>query len=103
MIRRDTVTCYADAIMPKILEGAQERVGSYQTTEGQGPPDPSFVLRLPNEVYSGSNLFAVQKIFDGKFQFDIFFESGSAKQKLDGSCLLFCFAHHRPTLNSIPH
>ncbi|KAF8459900.1 glycoside hydrolase family 63 protein [Gautieria morchelliformis] len=76
-----------DAIMPKILEGAQARVGSYQITEEQGPPDPSFVLRLPNEVYSGSNLFAVQKIFDGKFQFDIFFESGSAKQKLDASLI----------------
>lgn len=74
--------CYVDAIMPKILEGAQASVNFYQQSE-QEPPDPSFVLHLPNEVYSESNLFAVQKLFDGKFQFDIFFESGSAKQKLD--------------------
>lgn len=76
--------CRADVIMPKILERAQASVGSYQKNE-QGPPDPSFVLHLPNEVYSGSNLFAIQKTFDGEFQFDIFFESGSAKQKLDCS------------------
>lgn len=47
-----------------------------------GPPDPSFILQLPDEVYTGSNLFAVQKIFDATFQFDVFFESGSSKQKL---------------------
>jgi mannosyl-oligosaccharide glucosidase len=34
-------------------------------------------------VYTGSNLYAVQKMFEGKFQFDVFFESGSGKQKLN--------------------
>src|SRR6266481_7015985 len=77
-----TLTESSDVIMPKILPGAQAAVASYQKKE-QGAPDPSFVLHLPNEVYSGSNLFALQKLFDGKFQFDIFFESGSVKQKLD--------------------
>jgi hypothetical protein len=47
-----------------------------------GPPEPSFVLQLSDDVYTGSNLYAVQKMFEGKFQFDVFFESGSGKQKL---------------------
>lgn len=47
-----------------------------------GVPDPSFVLQLADEVYFGSNLYAVQKTFEGEFQFDVFFESASAKQKL---------------------
>lgn len=72
-----------DVIMPRIIEQAQETLGPYKADEGF--PDPSFVVHLPNDVYSGSNLFAIQKIFNGKFQFDIFFESASAKQKLDCS------------------
>jgi len=47
-----------------------------------GSPDPSFVLQLTDEIYASSNLYAVQKTFQGDFQFDVFFESGSAKQKL---------------------
>ena len=58
-----------------------------------GAPDPSFVLQLTDEVYTGSNLYAVQKIFKGDFQFDVFFESGSAKQKL--SCELLHVFHRR--------
>ncbi|EGN96016.1 glycoside hydrolase family 63 protein [Serpula lacrymans var. lacrymans S7.3] len=50
-------------------------------------PDPSFVLQLSDEVYTGSNLYAVQKSFDGEFQFDVFFESQSAAQMLDASIL----------------
>lgn len=49
------------------------------------PPDPSFVLQLADEVYMGSNLYAIQKSFEGEFQFDVFFESASSKQKL--SCM----------------
>jgi hypothetical protein len=42
------------------------------------PPDPSFLLRLPNEVYSNPNIFAFQKNFDGSrkpFGFDVYYES----------------------------
>lgn len=53
------------------------------------PPDPAFVLQLPDEVLTGSNLYAVQKMFDGPFSFDIFFESASAKQKLTCQCFLW--------------
>jgi mannosyl-oligosaccharide glucosidase len=45
-------------------------------------PDPSFTLQLSDETFSGSNLFAIQKFFDGKFQFDVFFESRSAHANL---------------------
>ncbi len=31
-------------------------------------------------------MYAVQKIFDGPFEFDVFFESASAKQKLTCEC-----------------
>lgn len=54
-----------------------------------GHPDPSWVLQLSDETLSNSNLYAVQKMFDGKFQFDVFFESASANQKL--SCSSFPF------------
>jgi hypothetical protein len=69
--------------MRTIIERAKELLQSY-TDPVIGAPDPSFVLQLPDDVYTSSNLFAVQKFFDGNFQFDVFFESASAKQKLDG-------------------
>lgn len=52
-----------------------------------GVPDPSFVLHLPDEAFTGSNLYAVQKFFDGPFQFDVLYESASAKQKLSSAVL----------------
>ncbi|KAI0255396.1 glycoside hydrolase [Lactifluus subvellereus] len=50
-------------------------------------PHPSFTLHLSDETLSGSNLFAIQKLFDGKFQFDVFFESRSARQTLSSATL----------------
>lgn len=75
-----------DVLMQAILKHAQEAITPYQDPS-KGLPDPSFVLQLPDEVYSGSNLYAVQKSFDGEFQFDVFFDSGGVKQKL--SCMSF--------------
>ncbi|KAG6861740.1 hypothetical protein C0995_012745 [Termitomyces sp. Mi166 len=75
-----------DSILSALIIRAREVISSYQDTE-TGLPDPSYVLQLPDEAYSGSNLFAVQKIFDGPFQFDVFFESGSSKQKLSSTIL----------------
>ena len=74
-----------DVIMKSIMDHAQAAVASYSDS----PPDPSFVLQLPDDVYSSSNLYAVQKFFDGPFQFDIYFDSGSVKQKL--TCKQFHF------------
>jgi mannosyl-oligosaccharide glucosidase len=70
--------------MKALIDRARDVVVPYQDP-AKGLPDPSFVLQLPDEVYTGSNLYAVQKSFDGAFQFDVFFESGSSKQKL--SCM----------------
>jgi len=51
-------------------------------TDPKHAPDPSFTLQLSDETLSGSNLFAIQKFFDGEFQFDVFFESRSAHTTL---------------------
>lgn len=75
-----------DAILQNIIKHAQETLQSYRDPE-TGPPDPSFVLQLTDDVYTGSNLYAVQKLFDGEFSFDVFYESGSSAHKL--SCKQF--------------
>lgn len=49
-------------------------------------PDASFILQLPDETVTTSNLFAVQKLFDGEFQFDVFFDSESSHKELDCKC-----------------
>ena len=67
--------------MNAVLKHAQAAIAPYQDPT-KGAPDPSFVLQLPDEVFSSSNLFAIQKSFDGEFQFDVFFESVSSNQKL---------------------
>jgi mannosyl-oligosaccharide glucosidase len=70
-----------DPILQNIIKQAQETLQDYKDPT-IGTPDPSFVLQLTDDVYTGSNLYAVQKLFDGEFSFDVFFESGSSKQKL---------------------
>jgi len=70
--------------MKALIGRAHDVIAPYQDST-KGLPDPSFIFQLPDEVYTGSNLYAVQKSFDGSFQFDVFFESGSSKQKL--SCM----------------
>ena len=77
-----------DQILQSVIQTAKAAIEPYENSP-IGPPDPSFILRLPNEVFTGSTLYAVQKIFDGPFQFDVFFESASAKQKL--TCQYFRF------------
>ncbi|KAG5650166.1 hypothetical protein H0H81_000476, partial [Sphagnurus paluster] len=75
-----------DSILKALVDRAREVLAPYQDP-AIAAPDPSYVLQLPNEVYTGSNLFAVQKLFDGRFQYDVFFESASSKQKLSSSTL----------------
>ncbi|KAI5124041.1 hypothetical protein M0805_003870 [Coniferiporia weirii] len=75
-----------DLLMNSVLKHAQDVITPYQDP-AKGAPDPSFVLQLPDEIYTSSNLFAVQKSFDGEFQFDVFYESASAKHKLSSSVL----------------
>lgn len=68
-----------DHILKAIVQNFQSKVSGYQPPDY---PEPSFLITLPDDVYTNSNLYAVQKTFDGPFQFDVFFESASAKQKL---------------------
>ncbi|KAH9952220.1 glycoside hydrolase [Amylocystis lapponica] len=75
-----------DAILQNLLLHAQTVAQSFKD-HPSGLPDPSFVLQLSDELYTSSNLFAVQKSFTGPFQFDVYFESASAKQKLTPSIL----------------
>ncbi|GBE82451.1 Probable mannosyl-oligosaccharide [Sparassis crispa] len=75
-----------ELLVQSLLKHAQDAALPYKD-QSNGMPDPSFVLQLPDEVYSSSNLFALQKSFDGPFQFDVFFESASAKQKLSTATL----------------
>lgn len=78
------LTFFPEYILGSIVNYAKELLKPYEDPT-LTPPDPSFVLQLPNEVLTGSNLYAVQKIYQGPFQFDVFFESSSAKQKLSCS------------------
>ncbi|KAF8162958.1 glycoside hydrolase family 63 protein [Crassisporium funariophilum] len=73
-------------ILKSILDRARLIIAPYQDPT-VGAPDPSFILQLPDDVYTGSNLFGVQKTFDGPFQFDVLFDSESVKQKLTSSTL----------------
>lgn len=73
-------------IMKEIAENAAKAV---QDDKGSNShPDPSLTLKLSDETLSGNNLLAFQKFFDGKFQFDVFYESRSAQKKLSGMCLI---------------
>ncbi|KAJ7285598.1 glycoside hydrolase [Mycena rebaudengoi] len=75
-----------DLILQALIKQAQESLTPYKDATA-GMPDPSFVIQLPDDVYTGSNLYAIQKSFDGEFQFDVFFESASSKQKLSSVTL----------------
>jgi mannosyl-oligosaccharide glucosidase len=73
-------------ILKEIAENAGNAV---QNAKGPNShPDPSNTLKLSDETLSGNNLLAFQKFFDGKFQFDVFYESQSAQKKLSGMCLI---------------
>ena len=70
-----------ELIIQQLVQNAGKAVEGI--TDMTRAPDPSFTLQLSDETYSGSNLLAVQKFFDGKFQFDVFFESRSAHANMN--------------------
>ncbi|OJA11997.1 hypothetical protein AZE42_04747 [Rhizopogon vesiculosus] len=74
-----------DHIIQNIVTHASPLAEKYRSA-GQAP-DPSFILQLSDDVLTASNLFAIQKSFDGEFQFDVFFESASANTALDASTI----------------
>lgn len=91
-----------DILTQAILKHAQVAVAPY-SDPATGPPDPAFTLHLPDEVYTGSNLYAVQKFFDGEFQFDVFFESASGKHKLSCKCQCVCPAKFTHISRQLPY
>ncbi|KAG8897713.1 Processing alpha glucosidase I [Tulasnella sp. 403] len=48
----------------------------------RGLPFPSLVLTLPDEKPPKANFYAIQKMVEGEFSFDVYFESGSAGHQL---------------------
>ncbi|KZT11512.1 glycoside hydrolase family 63 protein [Laetiporus sulphureus 93-53] len=85
-VQPGTVWQAREFLLKNILDHTKDVLEPYKDIAA-GLPDPSFTLHLSDEVYSGSNLYAVQKIFEGPFQFDVYFESSSAKHKLSSSIL----------------
>ena len=67
-LRREVryVNKHSEFILKNILDHARDVLAQYDPSKGL--PDPSFTLQLSDEVYSSSNLWAVQKLFDGPFQ-----------------------------------
>ncbi|KAG9318385.1 glycoside hydrolase [Chiua virens] len=74
-----------DFILQSILKHAGPISEKYR--EADSLPDPSFLLQLPDETITASNLFAVQKFFDGEFQFDVIFNSASSHSELDSATI----------------
>jgi mannosyl-oligosaccharide glucosidase len=72
-----------EVIMKDIAENAGNAMQNLNV-KGSDAPDPSFTLQLSDETRSANNLLAFQKLFDGKFQFDVFYESRSAQKQLNG-------------------
>ncbi|KAI0003238.1 glycoside hydrolase [Russula compacta] len=75
-----------DLIMRDLAQNAEKAIKDVKAANNFAP-DPSFTLQLSDETLSGSNLLAFQKFFDGKFQFDIFYESRSSQNNLSAATL----------------
>lgn len=46
--------------------------------------DPALLFKLPNEIRSSATLFGFQKVYEGVWSFDIYFDSNSVLgSKLD--------------------
>ncbi|KAG9010083.1 Processing alpha glucosidase I [Tulasnella sp. JGI-2019a] len=73
-----------EMINKAIMDFAMPLATKYQEKQ-QGLPEPAFLLTLPDDVTSGSNVYAIQKQFEGEFTFDIFYESASGEHHLDAS------------------
>ena len=50
--------------------------------------DPAVLLTLPDEVKYGANLFGFQKVYEGKWSVDVFFDSDVSPAQLDGAQIL---------------
>lgn len=77
----------ADAIISNIYETAQKVLAPYKDAT-TGPPDPAFALRMTNDIFANSNLYALQKFYEGPFQLDVYYENN--KQHIDGEGTVIC-------------
>ncbi|CCU79720.1 mannosyl-oligosaccharide glucosidase [Blumeria hordei DH14] len=68
-----------------LFQKLQEQVETYLKDYGQeNPPPPSQMYTIPHQPGDG-NLHLVQKVFEGDFEFDVVFESGSSGKKIRSS------------------
>lgn len=86
-VHTNSVFLYVEVILKTILEHGRDVVTPY-TNQQKGMPDPSYVLTLPGDVLYGSNVYGVQKHFDGPFQFDVIFDSASNTQKITRTTII---------------
>jgi mannosyl-oligosaccharide glucosidase len=63
-----------------MMANAQKMVDKYGQ---ESLPDPAITLSLENQVNFGSNLMAFQRLFEGEWSFDVYFEMENSKG-LDG-------------------
>ncbi|KAH9449564.1 hypothetical protein Pst134EB_020387 [Puccinia striiformis f. sp. tritici] len=64
-----------DSIISAINEFVHPLIDKYTV---QDMPDPCLVLSLPNEVNYGSNLYALQRMYESPFELDIYFDGDGA-------------------------
>ncbi|XMA12151.1 hypothetical protein WAI453_004942 [Rhynchosporium graminicola] len=65
-------------VKPIVFKGLKEQIDKYIETYGQeNPPPPWQVYTLENNNVPG-NLHIIQKVFEGNFEFDVIFNSGSS-------------------------
>ena len=81
-------------IQSALVSKAKVLLEQYKTN-GEGYPDPSFAIQFPDDVYLNSNFYAIQKTFDGPFQFDIIYQNQDTQQTID------CMLHPHQPLSAI--
>ena len=61
-----------DLLLQDIISNAQ---GHLQKYGQENLPDPAILFSLNNQFRYGSNLFALQKTYEGAFTVDVFYDS----------------------------
>lgn len=75
----------ADVFLNAITTRYREVFPSYSQDK---LPDPAVLLTLPDEARYGANLFGFQRVYEGTWAVDIFFEPESTHSPLDSELLL---------------
>ncbi|EJU05594.1 glycoside hydrolase [Dacryopinax primogenitus] len=73
-----------DLVSRALMAHAEPLVTKYGGKEAPDElPDAAFLLMLDDHIARGSNFYAIQKIFDGPFSFDVHYETADSKQTFD--------------------